>query len=103
MRSWATPVPLPGKQVRSIAIAGSADDTAMVGWSAPLTDGQVAYGDGWVATSTGWDNPQSLETRGDNGYSDTTGLTIAMDPYGSALAVWITQMTYVVSQTANST
>jgi hypothetical protein len=103
--TWESSVPLRSSTIRSVAMATSLDATAIASWTEPAFDGQTMHADGFVRRFMvdGWGDAQALDTRGDRGSSEALGLTVAIDPYGDALALWVTRTTYVVSQTSNST
>jgi hypothetical protein len=102
--NWEGAKQLAASGMRSGGVAASSDGTVITSWVGPVRDSQLVHGVGFVRrlTAAGWSDPQSLDTRGDKGFSETLGLTIAMDPYGNAVASWITRDTYVVSQTPST-
>jgi hypothetical protein len=53
--------------------------------------------------SGGWSDAVALDTQGYKGTTSVSRGDVAVDPHGNAVALWLTGMTYVVSQSGNVT
>jgi hypothetical protein len=100
--AWADPQSLGPSNQSGARIAVSADGSALLIFPAKI--GSKSSLTGWRFTPDGgWTALEALDTEGNRGTTSVSNAELAVDSFGNGLAVWLTSMTYVVSQMGGST
>jgi len=99
---WDDATVLQNRGVRNIGTTANVDGTAIVSFTDYVSASGLTHMDGFAQryAASRWQPAQALDTRGDKGSTSVFGLKVAIDPDGSALAMWLTTMTKVVDENA---